>query len=158
MRYTYLYLFTYRYRLKILQMATGSGELYSASRRKAGKVLVVDDEPDILLICTKALSYKNFEVEGFSNSVEAFEHFKVKSSDYDLVLTDVRMPIMSGFELAKEIRNIRPDITILFMTAFETFESEYEGVFSSADSSEFISKPFSITKLEQLVCSHIKRS
>ena len=123
---------------------------------KKRKVLIVDNEPDILVICTKALS-KKFLVHSFSNPAEAFEHFNKNSSDYDLVLTDVRMPIMSGFKLAKQIRNIRPDIPILFMTAFDTVDLEYKDVFPSSDSKQFISKPVSMVKLEQLIFSYIKK-
>jgi DNA-binding NtrC family response regulator len=119
---------------------------------KKRKVLIVDNEPDILVICTKALS-KKFNIDSFSNPAEAFEHFNNNSSDYDLVLTDVRMPIMSGFKLAKQIHNIRQDIP---MTAFDTIDLEYKDVFPSAASREFISKPVSMGKLEQLICSHIK--
>src|SRR5690349_22302795 len=86
----------------------------SISERRERKVLIVDDEQDILAICTKALS-REFKVDGFSNPSEALEHFKANPADYDLVLTDVRMPLISGFELAKEVRSIRPDIPMLFM-------------------------------------------
>src|SRR5690348_11400081 len=121
------------------------------------KLLIIDDEPDILVICTKALSRK-FKVDSFSNPSEALEHFKANPADYDLILTDVRMPLISGLELAKEVRSIRPDIPILFMTAFEILKSECEKIFPSAndDSKQLISKPFSIAKLEQLVFSTIK--
>jgi two-component SAPR family response regulator len=64
---------------------------------------------------------------------------------------------MSGFKLAKQIRNIRPDIPILFMTAFDTVDLEYKDVFPSSDSKQFISKPVSMVKLEQLIFSYIKK-
>jgi len=120
-----------------------------------GKILLVEDEPDILFVCKKGL-LKRFKVDAFSASEEALKHFRQHYGEYELVLTDIRMPKLSGFELAREIRIIRPDITILFMTAFETTPGEYKDTFPSADSSHFISKPISISRLEQIVTQHLK--
>jgi DNA-binding NtrC family response regulator len=111
---------------------------------------LVDDDHDIVHIFNKGLTGK-FKVDAFSDSQQALDHFRRQANQYDLVLTDVRMPKVSGFELAKEVRRIRPDITILFMTAFAIIPDEYKQVFPPADSSYFIEKPISIRKLEQIV-------
>jgi len=111
---------------------------------------LVDDDPDIVHVFNKGLADK-FKVDAFSDSQQALDHFRGHAGQYDLVLTDVRMPKVSGFELAREVRRIRPDITILFITAFAIIPDEYKQVFPSADSSYFIEKPISIRKLEQIV-------
>ncbi|MDP9462862.1 MAG: response regulator, partial [Thermoproteota archaeon] len=67
-------------------------------------ILVVDDELDIVLIFKQALSRQGYTVFGFTDPLLALEHFKVNSADYGLVITDVRMPRMSGFELAANIK------------------------------------------------------
>jgi DNA-binding NtrC family response regulator len=99
----------------------------SSSIATQKRIMLVDDEEDILFVCSAALS--KFKVDSFSNPEQALEFFRHNSNDYDLVLTDVRMPNLSGFELAKGIRDIRPDITILFMSAFEITAIEEKDIF-----------------------------
>lgn len=87
--------------------------------------MVVDDEPDILSVVCAVLETcgsVSFKVKGFTNPFTALETFSQNSSTFDIVLTDVRMPGMMGFELAKKIKEIRPDITVAFMSAFDIDE------------------------------------
>src|SRR3712207_8953718 len=70
----------------------------------AHSILIVDDELDIVLIFKQALSRQGYTVFGFTDPLLALEHFKVNSADYGLVITDVRMPRMSGFEDRKSTR------------------------------------------------------
>jgi two-component SAPR family response regulator len=126
----------------------------SSSIATQKRIMLVDDEEDILFVCSAALS--KFKVDSFSNPEQALEFFRHNSNDYDLVLTDVRMPNLSGFELAKGIRDIRPDITILFMSAFEITAIEEKDIFPSLNISEIISKPVSLNTLERIITQHIK--
>jgi DNA-binding response OmpR family regulator len=86
---------------------------------------VVDDELDIVLIFKQALSRQGYTVFGFTDPLLALEHFKVNSADYGLVITDIRMPQMSGFELAAKIKVIKPDAKVVFMSAFEISDLEF---------------------------------
>ncbi|MEO9321253.1 MAG: response regulator [Nitrososphaera sp.] len=117
------------------------------------RVLVVDDEPDILYVCEKALE-KQYLVSGFSSPEDALEHFKAHCAAVDLVLTDVRMPTMSGFELAREIRMLRKDIPIVFMSAHEIVHGEYESAFPAAEGIRVLSKPFNLSTLAQFISKH----
>lgn len=112
------------------------------------RLLIVDDEKDIVDICGMSLS-DNFQIKGFSDSSEALDYFRTHSSQFDLVLTDIRMPKLNGFQLAKGIRSLRADIPILFMTAFNIYPSEYQIDYPSADERKFIDKPSGLLQLKE---------
>ena len=119
--------------------------------------MVVDDERDILSIVKRGLESKNrFQVETFIDAESALESLKENSGDYyDLVLTDIRMPKINGFELYRRIKESNPHMKIVFITAFEINKDEFSKVIPSVDVIDFISKPVSmstlITKLNSIL-------
>jgi DNA-binding NtrC family response regulator len=119
--------------------------------------MVVDDERDILSIVKRGLESKNrFKVETFIDAESALESLKENSGDYyDLVLTDIRMPKINGFELYRRIKESTPSMKIVFITAFEINKEEFSKVIPSVDVIDFISKPVSmstlITKLNSIL-------
>jgi DNA-binding NtrC family response regulator len=119
--------------------------------------MVVDDERDILSIVKRGLeSKKRFQVETFIDAESALESLKENSGDYyDLVLTDIRMPKINGFELYRRIKESNPHMKIVFITAFEINKDEFSKVIPSVDVIDFISKPVSmstlITKLNSIL-------
>lgn len=119
--------------------------------------MVVDDERDILSIVKRGLESKNrFQVETFIDAESALESLKENSGDYyDLVLTDIRMPKINGFELYRRIKENNPHMKIVFITAFEINKDEFSKVIPSVDVIDFISKPVSmstlITKLNSIL-------
>lgn len=121
------------------------------------RVMVVDDERDILSILKRGLESKNrFKVDTFIDAESALESLKEKSDDYyDLVLTDIRMPKINGFELYRRIKESNPHMKIVFITAFEINKDEFSKVIPSVDVIDFISKPVSmstlITKLNSIL-------
>jgi CheY-like chemotaxis protein len=80
--------------------------------------MIVDDEPDILLVTKMAIEMCGFSAETFRDPFAALQKFKEGPGAYALVLTDIRMPKMDGIELARELMQVRPDIPIVLMTAF----------------------------------------
>lgn len=82
-------------------------------------IMAVDDEPDILKIVEISLAKWGYAVDAFTDPLAALDHFRDNSSKYSLILTDIRMPGMSGAELARRAKKIRPDIKVMVMTAFE---------------------------------------
>jgi two-component system, cell cycle response regulator CpdR len=82
-------------------------------------ILVVDDEEDIAIVLKEMLEKYDFDVDAFTNSEEALEHFKSREKKYSLVISDIRMPGMSGIQLAKRIKSIDPNIKIILLTSFE---------------------------------------
>ena len=111
--------------------------------------MVVDDERDILSIVKRGLESKNrFQVETFIDAESALESLKENSGDYyDLVLTDIRMPKINGFELYRRIKESNPHMKIVFITAFEINKDEFSKVIPSLDVIDFISKPVSMATL-----------
>ncbi|HEX2558093.1 MAG TPA: response regulator, partial [Nitrososphaera sp.] len=78
-------------------------------------IMVVDDEQDILGIVRKYLQKWNFEVDAFSDPFIALEQFKSRRDYYRLLLTDMRMPGMTGVELASKIIDLKPGINVVLM-------------------------------------------
>jgi YesN/AraC family two-component response regulator len=125
------------------------------------RIMVVDDERDILSIVKRGLESKNrFQVEIFIDAESALTSLKENSNEYyDLVLTDIRMPKINGFELYRRIKESNPSMKIVFITAFEINKEEFSKVIPSLDVVDFISKPVSmstlISKLNSIL-NHIK--
>jgi DNA-binding NtrC family response regulator len=115
-------------------------------------IMIIDDEPDLRLMVQRYLTAWNFEVEAYSDPVNALAAFKAGPSKYSLVLTDVRMPYMSGIELANEILAVKPDTNIVLMTAFDVTDEMLSGL-STVRSSEILRKPFRLAQ----ICESVKR-
>ena len=112
-------------------------------------ILVLDDEFDVMNIIKLGLQKKgSFEVYGFTDPVLALEHFKTNAEHYSLVISDIRMPQMNGFELYKRLRTIDDKVEACFITAFEDYREEFKESFPELDEAKyFIRKPTAIQDL-----------
>jgi DNA-binding response OmpR family regulator len=112
------------------------------TQAKKGRILVVDDEVDITLSIKTVLEGDEFQVDSFNDPVSAFNSFK--AGFYDLLILDIKMPKMNGFQLYRQIRNIDNKVKVCFLTAlsemhdYEEFKRE---VFPKAGERYFIQKP-----------------
>ena len=124
--------------------------------------MVVDDEKDILRIIKRDLEANNnntFKVDTFYSGELALQAFDSRPKDYyDLILTDIRMPKMNGFELYRRIKEKNPSMKIAFITAFEINKEEFNKVLPSIDVKDFIIKPISMSDLIVKLKSIVKRS
>ena len=116
--------------------------------RERRSIILVDDERDIINSVRRWLQAEGFKVFGFADPLLALEYFRNNSNDIDLVLSDIRMRKMDGFELVKKIKAIKPETKIIFMTALETDHLELSKILPSLKIDGFISKP---GRLENLV-------
>jgi DNA-binding response OmpR family regulator len=116
--------------------------------------MVVDDEHDLTLLYMMCLEYYGFEVEAYNKPRNALSSFK--AGCYDLVILDIKMPDMDGFELYKEIIKKDPNVRVCFLTASELYHKEFRAKeYSTLDKELFIRKPIGneelISKIKRLV-------
>ncbi len=112
-------------------------------------ILVVDDEPNYLIILAELLRDEHFEVFTAENGKKALEI--VRTSDLDLVLTDMQMPVMSGMELLKEVKALNPDLPVIMITAHGQVEKAVAAMRTGAFN--YLTKPF---KNDELIANITK--
>ena len=119
-------------------------------------VLIADDEPEILQVLQIGLEQNGFLVDGFTNPEEALQSFKSNAEDFRLMLSDIRMPGLSGIQLAKKVKELNPDIKVVLMTAFEIYDGDpYKVLFPSEHADGFVQKPIGIDDLTNNILSII---
>ena len=106
---------------------------------KMKRILVVDDESDVCFVLGKVLVENGFVVDSYENPRLALEKFKTDL--YDLLILDIKMPDLNGFELYREIKRLDKKVKFCFLTAGELYYGEYPDIFSSLHASSFIRKP-----------------
>ncbi len=109
------------------------------------RILVVDDEPDITESIKNGLTRKGFEVSAYNDPTKALDEYVPDA--YDLILLDIRMPKMNGFELYREIKKKNDNTKICFFTAFEVYYEEFRKMFPNLQVKCFIRKPITINDL-----------
>ena len=130
--------------LDLVQLANNN-----STKEEAIRILIVDDEPDIATVLKKGLQHEGFQVDANTKPLDVLKNYA--AGIYDLLLLDVRMPGMNGFELYKEIRKIDRKVKVCFITAFEMYFDEFRRVFPKINITCFIRKPITISQLAQLV-------
>jgi CheY-like chemotaxis protein len=87
------------------------------------KILLIDDEPDVTYTIKTILEDNGFKVDSFNDPILAFNYYK--ANFYDLVILDIKMPKMDGFELYTKIREQDPKVKICFLTASEMYYEKF---------------------------------
>jgi DNA-binding response OmpR family regulator len=104
------------------------------------KILIVDDEPDITLTLGKGLEQGGYDVQVFNDPLVALSNFK--PNIYDLLILDIKMPNMNGFELYRKLKEIDSKAKVCFITAFETYYEKFKQEFFPLEEIKgFIRKP-----------------
>ena len=114
-------------------------------------IQVVDDDFDILNVINLYLRQVGLNVFGFTDPNLALEHFRINCKDYILVVSDIRMPGMNGFEFVRKVREISPAIKVLLMSSFEINSTELSIGLGGAKIEGFIQKPISLRELGSIV-------
>jgi len=110
---------------------------------KTKKILLAEDDKNLGLLLRNYLNAKNFETKLCEDGKQAMEVFL--SENFDLCILDIMMPEIDGITLAIEMRKVKPDIPLIFLTAKNLKEDIIEGFKSGAD--DYITKPFSMDEL-----------
>lgn len=121
---------------------------------KALKILIVEDEPKVASFLMQGLEEQGFEVDMVNDGILG-KTLALKNT-YDIIILDVILPNLSGIELCKEIRKIKPNVQILFLTALGTTEDKLKGFDVGAD--DYIVKPFEFKELLARIRVMVKRS
>jgi len=117
------------------------------------RILIVDDEKNIRLTLSQALGTLGMETDTAANGEEALA--KLEQTDFGLMLLDFKMPGMDGMEVLGKVRELRPDIKVIIITAFGTIESAVEAMKLGAV--DFIQKPFAPAEIRDLVAKVFDR-
>lgn len=120
------------------------------------KILFVEDEIDLGNVVKQYLQLMNFEVDLKTTAEEALETFKQRPAYYDLLITDIQLPGMDGFEFAGEVKKADESIPFLFLTARNEKKDRIAGLKLGAD--DYINKPFDIDELVLRVTNIIRRN
>jgi len=107
------------------------------------RVLIVEDEKIKRITMTDALLREGYDVVAVENPIEALNVFKTK--EFDVVITDIRLPHMSGLDFLREIKSLKPDTTVIVMTAYATVDSAIRAMKLGAY--DYLTKPFSSEEL-----------
>jgi len=113
------------------------------------KILLIDDEPDVTYTIQKILEDHGFKADSFNDPILALNNYKAYF--YDLVILDIKMPTMDGFELYLKIREIDSKVKICFLTVIATFNEEFRKIRlllgKSISEDYFIHKPVEMDDL-----------
>jgi response regulator RpfG family c-di-GMP phosphodiesterase len=107
--------------------------------------MIVDDEIDHIVCFRTALELHGYHIDAFTDPEEALTHFSPEI--HDVVIADVKMPKITGFEFARKIHSIDKDTKIILMTAFHITKQEFDKVMPSTRVDALIKKPIGMTKL-----------
>ncbi len=111
------------------------------------KIMVIEEDHNMASSIKLALEADHFSVEMFTDPLLALKEFKKSSQDYSLIIIDMKMTIMSAFELMREAKEVKTDIRVLLITTFEIKQSEFSRVLPEIKIEGLIEKPFLLNKI-----------
>jgi DNA-binding response OmpR family regulator len=118
------------------------------------RVLLVEDEPRMVRLISKGLRENAYAVDVAADGAEAL--YLAEINDYDLIILDVMLPVVDGFEVCRTLRERGKETPVLMLTARGTVEDRIEGLDSGAD--DYLTKPFSFRELLARMRALLRRS
>jgi CheY-like chemotaxis protein len=121
--------------------------------KSAKKVMIVDDEPEIGLLIKELLEIEGLQVESFSDPLVAFEDFTQNQNQYFMIISDLSMPGMSGFEFVRKAREMNKDVSLILWSGYVQFlDQELQDL-----NVKVLSKPVDVQKLLMLIHSELSQ-
>ena len=124
--------------------------------KKKGRILIVDDEETVRQHLSDMLRIFGHEVYIAMSSIEALEAFRARPLDYDIVITDQTMPYLTGLTLADQLRQIRPDISVILCTGYTELISAEEASFFGIK--KILMKPVTLKQIQRVIESSLQDS
>ena len=129
----------------------------TSSKRNQSRLLIVDDEKDLLFVYKKALKLAGMEISTFDNPDMAYKEFKENPEMYILLLTDMRMPNMNGYELINKVKAIRPEIKTILISAYDITQDEItRNLNPNIKLDGLICKPIALERLREIIIDVLK--
>ena len=114
-------------------------------------ILIVDDDIDILTVTGRSLEHAGFKVHAFVDPLTALHHVQNDCKYCQVLVSDIRMPGLTGFQLIRKVKDLRPEMKVIMMTMFEVNKPEFEAVFPSTPIDAVIRKPFTPSQLVEKI-------
>ena len=118
-------------------------------------ILVVEREIALANAIKKGLQENGFEAFAYSDPNEALNDFRQRPAEYCVVLSDVKTPQMTGFQLAREVKTLNSNIKVIIMSPFEISKAEFQKVMPSTEIDDFLTKPATIAQVKNILLRHI---
>ena len=128
--------------------------MYSNDKQQKARILVVDDEYDAALTLKAILEEEEFEVDVFNDPKLALSNFK--TGCYHLLILDILMPKMNGFELCQQLKDMDDKVKVCFITAYEIYYRALREMFPTMEVDCFIAKPIGKKELVSKINSELK--
>jgi DNA-binding NtrC family response regulator len=133
----------------VLSLNSNCNDFKNSNNNKS--ILVVDDENDIVNLIKQSLQRNGLKVSAFTDPVMALEDFRRNCKDCGLILSDIRMPEMNGYELIRKAKEIEKQVKVVLMSAFEINDGEFHTLLPDIKVDGFLQKPFSIQQLNNVI-------
>ena len=117
------------------------------------KILIAEDDAELRQLFTHVLNKNGYDVTGVDNGKKALD--ALTNDYYDMVISDIMMPVMDGYELVRSLREINQTIPVMMITAKEAFDDMRMGFLSGSD--DYMVKPFSIKELLFRISALLRR-
>src|SRR5215813_9129920 len=108
-----------------------------------------------MTVFTQALREQGFLVVGFTEPLLALADFHINSDRYGLVISDLRMPVMNGYQFIKKVKEIKPQVKVFFISAFQMNDIELRRELPFVKVDEFIKKPILLEDFISMISRHI---
>ncbi len=127
----------------------------SESCYNTNAILLLDDDFDIITVFRIGLEDKGFHVSRFTDPLLALDHFQMKSEQFGLVISDIRMPVINGYDFVQKVKEMKPEVKVFLMTAFKIDDVEFRRELPLVKVDEIIHKPISLEDFTSMVIKHI---